>query len=453
MKKTCLFFLTAIFAFPAFSFSEDDDRSPAEKIVPLVESTQKFSFAFYQEILKDHAEENLFFSPMNLHFGLSMTAMGAKGETQKQMLNALHLEKLTKAEKQRFREFGKYFRYNNQLLVYSMTNRFWHDPVSAIKPAFQKELKDYFDTAITPMNLKKQPEASRKAINKAIAEDTNQKIQDLLPPGFITKDTAFVLANAMIFRGKWASPFMWGKHYTRPESFFLADGAEKETPMMKHPGGEFFVYQEKTFQAVSLPYYTALGAWSRIRSEDDDEDDDDFWNDDSAWNKKITPESERRRASMIVLLPNEKTGLPAIEEKLSAKLWEKITGNMKERIVELKLPKFRIDTRLDLKACLGRMGITDAFIPPSLPHGADFTGASDSGLLFLQNAIHGAFVDVDEEGTEAVAVTVMETADEEDDFDDPQKIVKFHADHPFLFFIRDDATGAILFMGRFVSPP
>ena len=123
---------------------------------------------------------------------------------------------------------------------------------------------------------------------------------------------------------------------------------------------------------------------------------------------------------------------------------------MKERPVDLKLPKFRMDTRLDLKSCLGRMGITDAFIPPSLPHGADFTGASDSGLLYLQEALHGAFVDVDEEGTEAVAVTMMMTADCDLAID--VEIVEFHADHPFLFFIRDDATGAILFMGRFVSP-
>ena len=416
MKKTCLFFLLAIFAFPAFSFS--GDISPAEKIAPLVESTQKFSFAFYRELLKNetHADENLFFSPLSLHFGLSMTALGAKDETQKQMLDVLHLEKLTKAEKLRFREFGKYFRYDNRLLVYSMTNRLWHDPASTIRPAFQKELTDYFDTTITPMNLKKQPEASRKAINKAIAQDTNQKIRDLLPPGFITKDTELILANAMIFRGKWASPFK--KENTRPEPFFLADGTQKETLMMRQPHQVFFIYQEETFQAVSLPYYTGT-------------------------KNKPLPESKRRSTSMIILLPNEKTDLPALEEKLTSELWEKITKNMKQKYVDLKLPKFRVDTRLDLNPCLQRLGITEAFVPQK----ADFTGIFDTGLLFLQKAIHGAFVDVDEEGTEAVAGTVSSL-----NYYGMDKPIIFHADHPFLFFIHDDTTGAILFMGRFVSP-
>ena len=464
MKKNCLFFLAAIFAFPVFSFSEallppdavkdswhelfaeqaDDEeyeendewneeaaaswaekaarkkaeerkqkRQALKEIIPLVESTQKFSFAFYRELLKDndHADENLFFSPLSLHFCLSMTAMGANGETQKQMLDALHLKDFTQAGKRRFKEFGKYFRYSgnrhkDEEVDYFMVNRFWCDSASPVLEDFREDLKHYFDATVANMNLKSEPEVSRKAINKIIAQDTKQRIKNLLSPGAITKDSAFVLANTMFFHGMWQHTFE--EKDTRPGTFFLADGTEKETLMMGQKEMHE-TYLDETFRAISIPYMD----WSR-------------------------------RCSMVILLPNEKTGLPALEKKLSPELWEKITENLRTGEVDLKIPKFRFDTRLNLETYLERMGITEAFIPEK----ADFSGTSETNL-WLGGAVHGASVEVDELGTVAVAAT----ADWMFLGGAGSKSMIFHADHPFLFFIRDDTTGAILFMGRFVSPP
>ncbi len=290
-----------------------------------------------------------------------------------------------------------------------MATRLWCDPASPILPTYKKDLNDYFDIEITVMKLKQAPEASRQAINLAIEKMTIQKIKNLLPPEAITTDTASVLANAMVFQGRWM--YQFEKKATAPAPFFLADGTEKETPMMAENAEEFHVYRDKTFQALSLPYFDS-----------------------------------RRPASMVILLPTEKAGLTALEEKLTPELWAKITANLKPRRVDLKIPKFRIDTRLELKPCLQRMGITDAFLPD-----ADFSGTSAVSPRWLEDAMHGASVTVNEEGTEAVAVTVAWESDSEMDLNQPE-IVTFHADHPFLFIIRDDKSGAVLFMGRFVSP-
>lgn len=442
-----VFFLVAVFAFPGFLFAEDSpanteiferiftksfsdplafgfgasvSETPAKRqptrpphvfpknLAPAVSKTQTFSFDVYRELVKDHEDGNLFFSPMSLYFGLSMVAMGAKGETRKQMLDVLGMENFWPADKQRFLAMRKYFQYNTPNMRFFMLNQLWNDKSSTVLAAYKNDLKNFFGTSITAMDLKRQSEPSRLAINRWVNQATNGKIRDILGPGAIHRDTEFLLASVMYFKGTWDLKFP--KEATKERPFYLADGEEKKTLMMGRTG-DYSVYLEETFGVISLPY---VG----------------------------------RELSMVILLPNEKDGLPALEAELTEELWRQITKNMKKSEVNLRIPKFRMDSRLELKPVLARMGMVDAFTFP----GADFTDISKSGLLFLEDVIQSTFVEVNEEYTEAVAVTTIKGGMGGMMLEVPKRM-NFHADHPFLFIIRDDSSGAILFMGRYVTPP
>ena len=454
MKNSPLFLLiflfVCVFAFPGFLFAEDfpansaiferiftksfseplafgfgesikdtprrttSQRQPTrpphvfpENLAPAVSKTQTFSFDVYRELIKDHEDGNLFFSPMSLYFGLSMVAMGAKGETREQMLEVLGMEDFGQAEKRQFLELRKYFSYNTPNMRFFILNQLWNDKSSTVMATYQKDLKDFFGTSITPMDLKKQSEPSRLAINRWVNQVSGGKVRDLLSRGDVHEYTEFILANVMSFKGTWDLKFPKEKTIQRP--FYLAKGTSKKVLMMEQTD-DFYAYLDDSFQVVSLPY-------------------------------------RGLELSMVILLPNKKDGLPALEAELTEELWQQITENMKSSEVNLRMPKFSMDSRLNLKPILERMGMTDAFVFRK----ADFTDISKSGALFLDFVIQGASVEVNEDGTEAVVVTMiggglggmMEV---------PKKM-NFHADHPFLFIIRDDSSGAILFMGRYVTPP
>jgi serpin B len=244
------------------------------------------------------------------------------------------------------------------------------------------------------------PEAARATINATIAQQTYDKITDLLPPGSIDGLTRMVLANAIYFNARWVSPFP--KQNTADGAFHLDDGGTVTVPLMRLR--EVLRYTKRPdYQAVALPYKGGV--------------------------------------SMIALLPS-RGGFAAFEQRLSAERLQAIQGELTESDLALTLPKFTYQSdSVSLEQVLTQLGMADAFSPGA----ADFSGMDGTRNLYLKDAYHQAMVRVDEDGTEAGAATVVLGQA----VSAPPTMT---VDRPFIFVIQDDATGALLFMGRVVNP-
>ena len=252
-----------------------------------------------------------------------------------------------------------------------------------------------------------QPDAERLKVNKWVEEQTKDKIKELLASGTVDADTRMILVNAIYFKGDWVNAF--DKKATKPAVFTATDGTKTDAPLMFRKG-TFSFYEGDGVQVLSMPY-------------------------------------KGNDLSMIVALPTKIDGLPALEAKLDAKIFESWTKKLSPtNDVMVSFPKFKTETNYSLGKTLIDMGMSNAFDKVA----ADFGGMhSAPDKLYLSLVVHKAFVDINEEGTEAAAATavVMSRA--------PSPVTQtktFRADHPFVFAIRHNASGAILFLGRVEKP-
>jgi serpin B len=246
------------------------------------------------------------------------------------------------------------------------------------------------------------PEESRVTINDWVSEETEGKIENLIPQGAIDPLTRLVLTNAIYFNAAWANPFE--KDATQDGPFTLLDGSQVTVPMMRQT--ESFGYTRgEGYQAVELPY-------------------------------------DGREMSMVILLP-DRDGFEPFEDSLDAERVQAIVEDLEYGQVVLTMPKFEFDSGFSLKEALIAMGMPAAF-----SGGADFSGMTGDRALSIADVIHKAFVSVDEEGTEAAAATAVVMVESAM----PGQPVEVTIDCPFIFLIRDIETGAILFVGRVVDP-
>ena len=247
-------------------------------------------------------------------------------------------------------------------------------------------------------------EGARKKINAWVEKQTRDKIKDLLQPGVLMPETRLVLTNAIYFKAGWLHPF--NAKLTAKEDFFAAAGARK-VDMMRQTK-DFFLYEDKDYQLLNMPY-------------------------------------ERGDLAMIVVLPREKEGLAALEKRLTPRDVDQALAKASDRSVRLSLPRFKMTFQRELRDDLEALGMRRAFSKE-----ADFTGISSREGLLISKVVHKAFVDVDEKGTEAAAATAVIIAPTA--VPRPKTPAVFTADHPFLFWIQDNRSGAVLFMGRVVNP-
>jgi serpin B len=378
-----------------------DPQTPPDDVRTYAAGHNAFGLALYQQLRA--ADGNLFFSPYSIAQALTMISAGARGNTAQQMSQALHSafpqERLHPeanaldlalssrgAEQEGFR--------------LEIANSVWGQGDYAFRPEFLDVLATSYGAGLRLLDFKSTPDAARTTINAAIAQQTQDKIKDLLPPGSIDDMTRMVLANAIYFNARWVAPFP--KENTADGTFHLDDSSTVTVPLMRLR--KVLRYTEKPeYQAVALPY--------------------------------------RGGVSLIVLLARA-GGLAAFEQQLSAERLQTILGELAESDLILTLPKFAYQSdSVSLRQALTQLGMADAFIPNT----ADFSGMDGTRDLYLSDTYHKAMVRVDEEGTEAAAATagVIELASAP-----PMMTV----DRPFVFMIRDDETGALLFMGRVVNP-
>jgi len=381
---------------------------PVSDITALVEGNSQFAFNLYQA-LKDNPG-NLFYSPYSITQALAMTYAGASGKTQQQMAAALQftlpdsrLNAALNAVDEELAAAGKSQDEQNAFKL-AMVNALWGQSGYTFQPDFLDVLSKYYGAGMHTLDFVKNQEASRQAINQWVSQQTNQRIQDLIARGVITPNTRLVLTNAIYFKASWQKQFE--KSQTADGTFFMARDSPVQVPMM-HGSAMYGYVKENGATVVELPYSNA-----------------DF--------------------SMVIVMPDADT-LGQFEQSLDAsKIAALITG-LQQTEVDLTMPKFSFDDSFSLAKPLQGLGMTDAFTPGV----ADFSKIDGGkGQLFIQDVVHKAFIAVDEQGTEAAAATgvvIGITAM-------PAKSAKVVIDHPFLFLIRNNQSGAILFIGRVVNP-
>ncbi|MEO8878426.1 MAG: serpin family protein [Polyangiaceae bacterium] len=355
---------------------------------------------------------NVFYSPTSIEVALAMAAAGAHGDTAQQMQKVLHLgSDAGKTNAAASHLLASWTTPSDSGPTLNVANRLWGQKDYAFLPDYLQTTHDSYGAELALVDFKKAPEDARKAINTWVADKTNQKILDLIPSGALSPLTRLVLTNAVYFKGTWSTAF--DKASTKNESF-LAGTTKVTVPMMQHKFTSAMYAELPHAQMLSLPYKG-----------------------DAAHS-----------LSMVIVLPKSGTPLTTAEADLNSGAVTKWVGMETMRSVNVSLPRFKTSSQFELGPTLKQMGM-----PLPFSDQADFTGMSSAKggeELKISNVIHKAFVDVNEDGTEAAAATgvVMGTRG----MMVPQNPVDFKVDHPFAFFIRDDKSGAILFAGKIENP-
>jgi serpin B len=385
------------------------DVSSSEQAL-LVEGNSAFAFALYQALKEK--EGNLFYSPYSISLALAMTYAGARGETAQQMADTLHFileqarlhpafnwldaELAGRGQGAQGKD-GKGFRLN-------IVNAIWGQKDYEFLTEFLDVLAENYGAGLRILDFINEAEKCRVTINDWVSNQTEGRIEDLIPEGAIDELTRLVLTNAIYFNAAWKYPF--DKGMTTDGPFYLLDGGQAAVPMMRQT--ESFGYTHGNgYQAVELLY-------------DGDE------------------------LSMVILLPAS-GDFESFEKELEAQRVHAIIGDMQNTRVTLTIPKFEFESQFSLKGTLSDMGMPIAF---SLGE-ADLSGMNGNRELFISDVVHKAFVAVDEAGTEAAAATAVIVGVTSVPTEPPVEVT---IDRPFIFLIRDIETGAILFVGRVLNP-
>ncbi len=387
------------------------DVTEAE-IANLVAGNTRFAFDMYDWLIQDN--DNLIFSPYSLSLALCMAYAGADGEAKTAMADVLHFSLDDETLHAAFNSLDLMLdnlgesvdEEEGQAFTFNTANALWGQEDCGIKDEFLDMLALNYGAGFGQLDFWSDPEGSADYVNGWIADQTEDRITEALSPDSLTPETILLIINAVYFFANWQDQF--DPDITREEPFHIFDGDDVTVDMMRQT--EEFRYAEGDgWQAVMLPY---VGY----------------------------------DASMIIVLP-EMDAYERVEAMLREPLYEQIMDDLQRREVHLFMPRFEFRTHLDLAQTLKDMGMEPAFE-------SGFEGILENPPgepVHIDEVIHEAFIAVDEEGTEAAAVTIVEIMVESAEFE-PEEPVEFRVDHPFMFLIVERSTNTILFMGRVLNP-
>ena len=413
----------ALAAWGAFAPRARACLPPLDEAKGLANGINAFGHDLHHRLLKSAKGGTTFFSPFSIETALGMTSGGAKGKTLDEMVKTLHLPK------DHHPAFGQLIRHLNGPMVlerkpapekpaelvsipkrYELTtaNAIWAMKDYPWRKEFLDLTKQHYGSGVIETDFTK-PAAARAQINAWVEEQTKKKIKDLIPDGTLSSLTRMVLTNAIYFKGTWQ--YQFDKKLTKDAAFTREDGTKADVPLMHLKGtfnyGEFdtgMIRKSDPVQVLELPY-------------------------------------AGRELSMLVYLPQNPRSTGRLIESLT---YGTPQTAMKSEKVNVYLPRFKAETKYSLNESLIDLGMKTAFGP------ADFTGMhAGTEHLFISDVLHKAFVDVNEEGTEAAAATAVVIKREAANVEEPKE---FRADRPFVFAIRDNATRAMLFLGRYSGP-
>jgi serpin B len=325
-----------------------------------------------------------------------------------------------------------------------VANSLWpeQNPENPFRSQYVQLVEKDFSATLTPVDFKHHPDAAAAQISKWVADKTHDKIKDILKPQDVDANTRLALVNAIYFKGTWSAPFT--PQATRTASFHTMDGPAKPVALM-HQG--FQAYEAQYLDVTNGTVPCQLLSLNYLDRSAQPGGGRGLFGRNGAGSPGV---------SMLVVLPREAADLVKLEMGLTAEQLAGWAAQLTGARVEVFLPKFKIEQRFSLAKNLQALGAVSAFVDPNGhspedPAAADFSGMDGAHDLYISKVIHQSFVAVDEHGTEAAAATVVAMGGGSARPQTPPPV--FRADHPFLFFIRENATGSILFMGRLADPP
>lgn len=373
----------------------------------LVQGNNQFACDLYAR-LGASTQGNVFFAPYSLSTALALAHAGAGGETAEQMTKALHLSQDANALHAGFAALQREMVGTNKprAVQFQTANALWGQKDYGFQPVFLSTLKEHYGATLHEVDFHQAAGEARKAINDNVEKLTQGKIRDLMPDGVLTNQTRLVLTNAIYFKGTWATPFAKGK--TRDDPFSVSKDKKVKAAFMRLTCPVAY-FEDSLLQAIELPYTGGdLG--------------------------------------LVVLLPRKLDGLTEVDRALSAGHLADWSARLKTRKIDVHLPRFQLTGEFELKDALAGLGMTLPFNEAR----ADFSRMTENEApLCLAAVVHRAFVEINEEGTEAAAATAVIAK--------PRSLANlgqpvFRADHPFVFLIRDRRSGNILMIGRLCNP-
>ncbi|KAL8182583.1 UNVERIFIED_CONTAM: hypothetical protein K2H54_058428 [Gekko kuhli] len=384
-----------------------------------IQANSKFCVDLFKTLAEENPKKNVFFSPISVSAALAMVLFGARGETAKQMEKALRFDEVTGSGSSppaagaqcdtpgglhtQFKELMAAINTHTKNYALYIANRLYGAEQYEFHQQYLRCTKELYGAELERADFQRSPEEGRKKINSWVEGRTNGKIKNVLAPGSVDTSTTLVLVNAIYFKGKWNRGFK--KMDTKEATFWISQSQSKNVPMM---------HQKDVFR------------WAEIQ------------NPPMQMVELIYDHGDQ---SMIVMLPHDKEGLDQLQKEVTYPKLEECMSIMQEQKMDVGLPKFKVEGDYTLSAPLQALGMKDAFTKGK----ADLTGMSESRDLFVSAVVHKAYVEVNEEGTEAAAATGV-TAET------TSAGPVFIADHPFLFIIRHNKTQSILFLGTVRDP-
>ena len=372
----------------------------------VVAANNDFAMDLYGQIRSNSAGKNIFFSSFSVSSALAMVYAGAKGNTKTEMANVLKFSGINTNDVHiGFRKLFEVLNDPTNNYTLSVANALFGRKRYPFLETYLNSVTQYYNALLKNLDFGGNPAASREFINNWVASNTKQKITNLLGSSAITPLTVAVLVNTIYFKGMWKNQFENKK--TISSTFHLTTTKSMTTKMMNLAGKRFQFAEVSSLNSkiIELPY-------------------------------------EGDEVSMYILLPNSINGLAALESQLTSTKLNNAISRMYSAKVDVSIPKFNMTLKVQLKDILIAMGMKDLF------GSADLSGIDGTHKLYVSKVVHKAYIDVNEEGTEAAAATAVVI--NKLSFE-PTKT--FKADHPFLFFIREKVTDSILFSGRVMTPP
>ncbi|CAH1272144.1 SERPINB9 [Branchiostoma lanceolatum] len=365
----------------------------------------EFALNLYRELCGQNPAGNVFFSPYSISVALAMTSLGARGSTEGGMKGTLCFKDMPNdALHETFSKLHQQL-YASDKYTLQTANRLYGEKTYSFLQDFLNATKKNYGAELASVDFKGAAEQVRGTINQWVEERTKNKIKDLIPAGAVDAMTRLVLVNAIYFKGNWDKQF--DANMTHDLDFDINNNEKVKVRMMrKEANFNYGVFEELKCRVLELPYV-------------------------------------EKELSMLIFLPDAVEGIRDLESALTAATLQTVSSKMYSTKVNLLLPRFKLEQEFGLGDTLKKMGMAEAF-----SDAADFSGMSGSKDLFISAVVHKAFVEVNEEGTEAAAATgVMMRARMM-----PRPPTPFIADHPFLFLIRDNRTNSVLFFGRMSQP-
>ncbi len=372
-------------------------------MVPTTQSPQTFAAKIYEKLTETRADQNMVLSPFSIDVALAMCAAGAKGETRHVLTDLLGAPHDVAQQNRRYAgQLASLNALDDGEVLLTTANALWVQQGERLQPEYLKAVADCYRGILAELDFQNSPDQAVNAINTWIKRETSGKITELVQRQNLTPDTRLILTNAIYFKGKWASEFDSSR--TTEEDWFGAGTPGKVAMMQKRDN--FLFYECADFQALDIAY-------------------------------------QGEQLSLLVILPTKPDGLTAMEKRwANGDTYRQVTQSLGEAEIIVSLPRFKIESEFELKPALCELGADIVF-----SDNADFSGISPQRLKIAE-VVHKAFIEVNEEGTEAAGATGVMMA-KCAVMADPKYFI---ADHPFLFVIRDRATNSVLFTGRVMKP-